>query len=314
MGTFYLSSMTIYYCVLLPLLWLCGTWRRLQSKTIRKIFRRHARQFPAKRFRPAPPRRSGGWPKPPWVVEEVLRLFAEGRSYGKTSDEFNRLYAHAGMTVGKSTVHEWVQKHRPEAEAVRRATRNRFPSFASANLRWCLDGTGKQDAAGAEHFILGILDHGTRLNRVLSRLASANAQAILEQIALAVGEFGKPRIIRTDNEPIFHSPAFEEGLAALGIRHEFTEPGKPWQNGRIERFFLTLKEKLNRITPEDGATLDSLLSEFSCWYNAVRPHQHLYGLTPQEAWSGVDPYKTAPKAVLRFDGWDGMLRGYYLQR
>ncbi|MES2071910.1 MAG: integrase core domain-containing protein [Pseudomonadota bacterium] len=41
---------------------------------------------------------------------------------------------------------------------------------------------------------------------------------------------------------VFRSAVFRRALAAIGIRHEFSEPGKPWQNGCIERFFLTLKQ------------------------------------------------------------------------
>jgi putative transposase len=307
----------IHFCYCWLLTWLriyyAGRW--FKSKAMRRRRGKRAPCAPVKRFHPAPLRRSGGKPKPSWVVEVVLRLHTEGgKSYRDIMHEFNRLYAHQGMTVCLNTVYAWVQKHCTEAEAVRRATHNRFPAHAPANLRWCLDGTGKMDGAGAVHFILGIVDHGTRLNLVLTRLAQASAAAILEQVLRAVERFGKPRLIRTDNASVFHSAAFQEGLAAAGIRHEFTEPGKPWQNGRIERFFLTLKQKLNQIVPLNGAALDSLLAEFSDWYNAVRPHQHLHGFTPTEVWIGVDPYKKAPKAVRRFEGWEGMLRGYYLRR
>ena len=34
---------------------------------------------------------------------------------------------------------------------------------------------------------------------------------------------------------------------ALGIRHQRTEPHCPWQNGRVERFFGTLKASLDRL-------------------------------------------------------------------
>jgi hypothetical protein len=89
------------------------------------------------------------------------------------------LYAHLGESVCVNTVHTWVRKYLTEEQAVCRATRNRFPPFAPANQRWCLDGTGKADRQGTIHFILGIIDHGTRLNLVLVRLAQENAQAIL---------------------------------------------------------------------------------------------------------------------------------------
>jgi len=56
------------------------------------------------------------------------------------------------------------------------------------------------------------------------------------------------------------------------------------------------------------------LGDFRAWYNHVRPHQHLGGRTPAEAWAGIDPYATAPNAVSYFSAWDGMLTGYYLRR
>ena len=56
-----------------------------------------------------------------------------------------------------------------------------------------------------------------------------------------------------------------------------------------------------------------LLGDFSVWYNAVRPHQNLAELTPDEAWYGTNPYANAPKSVHWFEAWDGLLKGYYLR-
>ncbi|BBB60566.1 hypothetical protein UNDKW_2293 [Undibacterium sp. KW1] len=228
--------------------------------------------------------------------------------------EFNRLYAHKGMTISLGTVYNWVQKYRSEMAVIRKETRNRFPEPSPANLRWCIDGTGKVTADGVSHFILGIVDHGTRMNLLLRRLELATSATILECIKEAIQLFGQPAIIRTDNASVFRSKKFRRALKELGIRQEFSEPGKPWQNGRIERFFLTLKEKLNLITPLNGLMLDCLLGDFTTWYNLVRPHQHLHGYTPAEVWNGVNPYRSAPKAVQYFSAWDGLLTGYYLQR
>lgn len=78
-----------------------------------------------------------------------------------------------------------------------------MPGFAPANLRWCLDGTGKADTTDAKHFILGIIDHGTRLNLLLKRLEIANSAEILKCILATVTQFGSPKIIRTDNASVF---------------------------------------------------------------------------------------------------------------
>jgi len=100
----------------------------------------------------------------------------------------------------------------------------------------------------------------------------------------------------------------------LGIRHQRTELHCPWQSGRVERFFGTLKEKLDRWAAFDLEQLTLALADFRAWYNHVRPHQHLGGRTPAEAWTGIDPYESAPKEVRYFAAWDGMLSGYWMRR
>ncbi|MEO1333954.1 MAG: integrase core domain-containing protein, partial [Myxococcota bacterium] len=70
----------------------------------------------------------------------------------------------------------------------------------------------------------------------------------------------------------------------LGIKHQRTLLQAPWQNGRIERFFGTLKSAL-KLRSDGPVDADDLRS-FRAWYNHVRPHQHLNGQTPAEAWEG----------------------------
>jgi hypothetical protein len=112
---------------------------------------------------------------------------------------------------------------------------------------------------------------------------------------------------------MFRGIVFRTVLRLAGVRQQFTTPGCPWQNGRIERLFGTLKQKLDRIKIDSREALAKLLAEFGTWYNTVRPHQHLGGLTPEEVWRGIDPYRAAPKAAYRFEAWDGLLQGCYLR-
>lgn len=99
---------------------------------------------------------------------------------------------------------------------------------------------------------------------------------------IAIGSYGKPRVIRTDNESCFTSRLFNTVLAALGIRHQTTELACPWQNGRIERLFWTLKQTLDKFRIMSRTDLQDMLNAFSLWYNVVRPHQNLGGQTPLE--------------------------------
>jgi transposase InsO family protein len=68
------------------------------------------------------------------------------------------------------------------------------------------------------------------------------------RLAQAIRRYGKPRILRTDNEAVFTSRTFRLGLLLLGIRHQRIDAHCPWQNGRMERFFGTLKRKLDRLS------------------------------------------------------------------
>jgi transposase InsO family protein len=112
----------------------------------------------------------------------------------------------------------------------------------------------------------------------------AEARPLFEQ---AFSGFGLPEAIRTDNGPPFASPG-ATGLTALsvwwlklGIRHERIAPGHPQQNGRHERFHLTL---LHAMQPQaaNAAEQQRRFQEFAKDYNEERPHEAL-GQQPPSA-------------------------------
>ena len=121
------------------------------------------------------------------------------------------------------------------------------------------------------------------------------------------------REISTSNESCFASPEFEVNLKCTDIRHQRTDLHCPWQNGRIERLFGTLKEQLNQVHIQSAEHLQSLLDEFKHWYNTIRLHQHLGYQTPQEVWQQQKPSnikRNAEKAQpIWWTGWSGQLSG-----
>ncbi len=161
--------------------------------------------------------------------------------------------------------------------------------------------------------MFGIIDHGSRALLHLQAPHDKTSHTLIARIGEVIRVHGKPKIIRTDNEPIFTSKQFRLGLKKLGIRHQLTDPGCPWQNGRIERLFGTLKQKLDQWQVAGIAQLNRDLDTFRYWYNHIRPHQNLDGKTPAEAWSGIDPYAEPAKQEHWFEAWDGLLSGYHLR-
>ncbi len=254
--------------------------------------------------------------KPEWARKEILRLKALMPHAGCRSiaDSFNRRFAARRRTsVGKSFVHELLRKHHHEIEILRRRIKNARPRFVPKNLVWALDLTGKSTLDGSTRIVLGVLEHASRAALWLEALPDKSSWTLILRLLAAIKRYGKPCMVRTDNEAVFTSKLFRLALVLLGIRHQRIDRGCPWQNGRVERFFGTLEDKLDRLAVDSFEALNLALGEFRFFYNHVRPHRNLHGLTPAEAWTGASPFANAPKSECWFEAWDGLLKGYYLR-
>jgi len=254
--------------------------------------------------------------KPEWLKTEIIRIKAQMPQAGCRSiaDICNRRFAASRkVTVGKTFVHQILQLHDYEIQILRRNLKHAKPKAIPRNRIWGIDLTGKTDAQGSLHFLFGIMDHGSRALLHLQALHNKTSRTLLACLLEVIRIYGKPKVIRTDNEAIFTSKIFRLGLKQLGIRHQRTDPGCPWQNGRIERLFGTLKQKLDQWQVPDLEQLNLDLDIFRHWYNHVRPHQNLNGKTPAEAWSGISPYTKPQKQEQWFEAWDGLLAGYELR-
>ena len=118
-------------------------------------------------------------------------------------------------------------------------------------------------------------------------------------------EYGVPRVLRTDNGTPFATTgaARLSHLAVwwlkLGIALDRIDPGHPEQNGRHERFHLTLQEETSEPpapTPRaQQARFDRMRAEF----NGERPHEAL-GQQPPADWYRPSP---RPYPVQLEDAW-----------
>jgi putative transposase len=115
------------------------------------------------------------------------------------------------------------------------------------------------------------IDTGISANRVVR---------ILDQIA---SWRGFPARIRFDNGPELTALAVAGWAEENGVELEFIKPGKPMQNGFIERFNRSYREAvLNMYSFE---TLDEVKTETGKWlgvYNQQRPYEALGNLSPME--------------------------------
>ena len=248
------------------------------------------------------------------MTAEVLRLKAHMGKAGcrAVANTFNR--QHKNTSIGKTFVAEAIKHNQYQLSCIKRDIRNLTPRALSINAVWGLDLTFKTDQEDKLNNILGIIDHGSRLAISLTTTINKRSWTVLGHLCLAIGKYGKPQAIRTDNENIFNSFVFRRLLKLLGIKQQ-TQVCAPWQNGRIERLFGTLKPLLKQLAIPNQIALQAALIEFNLFYNHVRPHQNLNGLTPAEVWQGltVIDLKRKSKPVLTH-ALDGLMVGYYLRR
>lgn len=118
----------------------------------------------------------------------------------------------------------------------------------------------------------------------------------------AFREYGLPNRLRSDNGPPFGSvgvgrlTGLSVNLIKAGVIPEWIRPGHPEENGRHERFHLTLKQEV-ASPPKDTLALQiQMMSRFHQEYNFERPHEALDMKTPGNCYH----------SSLRT--WDGILR------
>ena len=151
----------------------------------------------------------------------------------------------------------------------------------SCNHVWAVDHKGwvrLGDGARAEP--LTITDGFSRFLIRVSATGSTRHDEAKPMFEQAFLDFGLPEVIRSDNGTPFASVG-AGGLTRLsawwirlGIAHERTDPGHPQQNGRHERFHLTLKEAMYPLEP-DRAAQERRFTVFTQDYNYERPHEAL---------------------------------------
>lgn len=229
-------------------------------------------------------------------------------------------------TWGPVKVRAWLERQAPEVTwpaastigelfdqaglTVKRRLRRRSPPSSApfgdcsgANDVWCMDFKGwfcTGDGKRCEPLTLS--DAHSRYLLRCQVVGRSTAEHVWPVLAAAFHEFGLPKALRSDNGSPFASRG-AGGLSKLsvkvikaGVLPERIMPGKPQQNGRLERLHLTLLQ--DAATPPARSLRQQVrqFKEFQRLYNEERPHQALGNDTPAQH------YASSPRC------WDGVLR------
>lgn len=151
------------------------------------------------------------------------------------------------------------------------------------NKEWAMDFMSDTLENGNKFRTLNIIDHFNRKCLGIGLKRSIPAKSVIEILQRAIDEYGKPEGIRTDNGPEFTSKLFQLWLENNGIKWVQIQPGKPQQNGIIERFNRTFREEV--LDANIFYNLHQTEEFFYEWikeYNGERLHESLGYLTPNE--------------------------------
>lgn len=151
------------------------------------------------------------------------------------------------------------------------------------NMVWHMDMTQIM-VYRKNQYIFGVVDACTRQLHGLRNYDRKTSKSAVDTLIHAIIHAKTaPKELWLDNGLMFTSKTFRVYCMTQGIKVHYIPKGSPWLNGKIERFFRTLKSEWIRNrrykTPKG---LRESLKEFQHYYNHVREIQKLDYRTPKQ--------------------------------
>jgi putative transposase len=144
--------------------------------------------------------------------------------------------------------------------------------------------------AGTFYFVCSILDGYSRFivhQEIRENMGDGAVETIIQRAREAFPN-EKPRII-SDNGPQFIAKDFKEFIRVAGMTHVRTSPYYPQSNGKIERWYKTLKGECVRVSvPLSLEEAQRIVNDYTVYYNNVRLNSAIDYLAPKDKLDGRD--------------------------
>jgi len=196
-----------------------------------------------------------------------------------------QLLRNEGFVVNPKRVYRLYKAH--ELTLPRRRKRKRTHHRVPIQLplaprkRWSMDFMSDQLASGRRIRVLNVMDDFTKELLASPVRFSFPGALVVRVLDRLVEQLGKPLSILTDNGPEFRSNILAKWTYKNGINHSFIDPGKPQQNGLVERLNGTMRREcldMNYFYTLKHA--QELTDDWRSKYNTKRPHSSLKGKPP----------------------------------
>jgi putative transposase len=164
-------------------------------------------------------------------------------------------------------------------------TRNPSPLAVSQMMNECWSADFMSDALwdGRRYRTFNVVDDFNREALLIEVDFNLPAPRVVRELERIAAYRGYPLKLRLDNGPELISLALAEWAEEHGVTLEFIKPGKPMQNGFIERFNRTYRQAV--LDMYVFTALDEVREQTEQWlneYNEERPHAALGDLSPRE--------------------------------
>ena len=216
------------------------------------------------------------------LLAQIRNLAERYPRYG--SRRIHALVRQSGVVNHKRLRRVWrrhgMQVHRIRRPRFRRPRTTQLQAAYPGHI-WAYDFVEDVLVDGRKIYILTVMDEFTREGLALDVALSTSAERVLGVLNGLVVDHGGPRYLRSDNGAEFVATAVQLWLRESGVQTLYIEPGKPWQNGKEERFNGTVRDEcLNLHVFASLAEAHVRLNVFRQEYNSERPHSRLGYLTP----------------------------------
>ncbi len=220
------------------------------------------------------------------VIEALSELVERHPRYG-----FRKLY-----TLLRGAGHGWNHKRVYRVYCLmklsqRRRHKKRYKPEAPQplvqpirpNQSWSMDFMSDALRSGRAFRTFNVIDDYHREAIRIEIDVSLTAERVVRVLEQLVTFRDKPERIRTDHGPEFTSALFVAWCDHHAIDLEYIQPGKPMQNGFVERFNGSYRrEVLDAYLFDDLEEVCEATRHWVCEYNTFRPHESLGDVPPIE--------------------------------